>query len=74
MLQTWANLNHRKPKTVQEIIIEPLWQNDLIQIDKKPVVYKTWKTAGITKLYHLLENTWKNHAKKKLREQIHAKH
>ena len=55
-MQTSVNLNFCNWKNTQEVINQPLWYNELIQIDKKFVKYDTWQKAGIKKVYHILDN------------------
>ena len=40
MFQTWSKLNYIIPETAADIIVQSLWHNDLIQIDKKNVINK----------------------------------
>jgi hypothetical protein len=56
MLSTWAKLNYRKPTNVQDILQQHIWNNDLIKIDNKPVMYTRWQQAGITYIMDLLNN------------------
>jgi hypothetical protein len=54
--QVWAKLNYKDPKNVQEVIKQPLWRNSHIKIGGKSVKYNDWNLAGISKIFHLIDN------------------
>jgi hypothetical protein len=56
MLSTWAMINYREPETISEILRQPIWDNDLLRIGNKTVVYKTWTQAGIYYIADLINN------------------
>lgn len=47
ILQTWSKFHSFLPKTEEEILAKPLWNNDSILIKKKTFTWTTWKAAGI---------------------------
>jgi hypothetical protein len=56
MLQIWAQMSYFEPKDTPEMLTQPLWYNELIQVGKKPAIIRSWKKAGISKIYHMINN------------------
>jgi exonuclease III len=54
MLDTWATLNYNEPTNISEILRQPLWDNDLILIDKKTSRNDAWSKVGITHIANLI--------------------
>ena len=50
LLIIWCRNNFRKPENKAEVKDEILWYNSLLRIDNKPVCYKKWLKAGITRI------------------------
>lgn len=57
IFMTWARFHIHAPQTEEEIKQETLWDNDFIQIGKKPVTWPTWKEAGIIFINDLLHHS-----------------
>ena len=66
MFQTWCKLNYTTPTMAAQVIALPLWHNDLIQIDKKNVVYRNWKQAGINNILHIIDSNGNIRSKQNL--------
>ena len=51
-----CSLRNNPPSTIKEILQQPIWYNENICVDRKPVYYKKWWQKGIMYLYQLLDN------------------
>jgi hypothetical protein len=75
MFKTWSKLHYIIPEKAADIILQPLWNNDLIQIGKKNANNVQLKQAGITHMIHLIDPNGKIRSKKNLENKydIHIK-
>lgn len=53
---TWARFHIQAPNTEEEVQKETLWENDFILIEKKPIIWNTWKDAGIVYINDFLHD------------------
>ena len=56
MFSIWAKISYIEPVTINEILRQPIWDNDLILIGNKTVRYKNWTQAGIQYIADLVDN------------------
>jgi endonuclease/exonuclease/phosphatase family metal-dependent hydrolase len=66
MLKTWSKLHYIIPENAADIVLQPLWHNDLIQIGKKNANNVLLKQAGITHMIHLIDQNGKIRSKQNL--------
>ena len=57
ILQIWAEVNHTDNiLSLQHYNEQPLWNNSLIRIDRKPAFIRQWLKEGILSIEHLKKN------------------
>ena len=54
IFDNWFALYATSPKSSEDILMERLWNNKHILIDKKPALYPSWKQQNILTINHLL--------------------
>ena len=52
LIETWSRLNFKKQ--LSNFGETPIWYNSLIRINNKPIYYRSWFSAGISLVSHLL--------------------
>ena len=57
ILTVWRELHAKNLSTIMEYQHETIWNNRFIRIDGKPVFYTSWYRKGVTKIYHLLNES-----------------
>ena len=66
ILIVWQELHSQNPSTIMEYQHETIWNNRFIRIDGEPVSYSSWYRKGVTKIYHLLNESGKRKGKKSI--------
>ena len=66
-LNSWSLYTSKEPTTVEEITIQPLWNNSKVLVSKKSVYYKRLQDIGINSVRSLFNNDGTN---KQLRDYI----
>ena len=56
MFKAWANIKYSEPENINEILNQPIWDNDLMQIGYKTIRYNAWIRAGIHHIADLVNN------------------
>ena len=56
ILHDWHNFHNVSLCKEAEVRNEILWNNKFITIDRKPILWKEWKDAGILRIEDILEN------------------
>ena len=54
LIETWSCLNFKKQ--LSNFGETPIWYNSLICINNKPIYYRSWFSAGVSLISHLLTN------------------
>ena len=52
----WADLQDNPTTTPEEILSQPIWKNNHIKINRKPIFYKRWCKNGIFYLNDIIKN------------------
>ena len=47
MFKTWTEINYKNPENITEVLEQPLWDNDLMQIAHKTIRNKIWRQSGM---------------------------